>query len=681
MMNPMRIALCTGLVGLALAAEAQETESSKHVNPIKGVGIVVKSNTHRGFQFALNGNAAWPSGEGVDNSLVFQPNLNVDYHFGSGFTMGLEGGYTPAEPSFVMSDYIAPFADLGIVDVFVIQSNVRSTSVFANAGYSFTLGRNREISSSTSSWNVRLGAGAIYNMLPDQEVRGTFNGSLYSIVDYVSITGTVSSTQFALKPSIQFNYWFNPWFGLNLNAQYQAALSSKDFSYTYKDVSNIDFSRPIDVVNFELYNAPTITETTSGITNVFSFGGGLVFRLQSRTKMNNSLDRSTNPTGLETGGFSGGAPTDHAINEQGLPGTKTSTNKKTQPPKESKKLVFGNERSLNPNGQNCGYPGPVKNIKTMPTGRSLYPKGQAIVMNASLDKDGRITGRSLNPKGQADGDPFPLNTYVSRFNRGSEVIVEIDETTNRKVEGELGWKGATIKGAAVVQAPGEPSNVEAEVAGEKVKSKDPLKKNEYVGHVSLIKREINPELGGSDTSTFYLEPLDGFPAENTPISVYTLEELEISGTGSIPEAEVPITYSLYQVDGRIIAVPFVLFDIEEMPSDLNIRKKKFKYKYLKMEYEPLKEMDNPDVHLRLIAKEDTEMEYPTRLNDQNITVKMTLSETQTTYSTVGSSEFIWCGVSTGCGAVFAVQVPAGTNCASVNNFFNKVCDGMLAMQE
>jgi|LakMenE18May11ns_1017448.scaffolds.fasta_scaffold9662211_2 hypothetical protein len=58
---------------------------------------------------------------------------------------------------------------------------------------------------------------------------------------------------------------------------------------------------------------------------------------------------------------------------------------------------------------------------------------------------------------------------------------------------------------------------------------------------------------------------------------------------------------------------------------------------------------------------------------------MTLSASQTTFPN-GNSTDIWCGVSTNCGAVFAVQVSAGTNCGSVNSFFNRVCDGLLKNQ-
>jgi hypothetical protein len=66
---------------------------------------------------------------------------------------------------------------------------------------------------------------------------------------------------------------------LNATAQYQVNVGSKEYSYSYKDLSNVDFTKPIDIINQQLYAAPTITQTTKGITSSFSIGAGFVFAL------------------------------------------------------------------------------------------------------------------------------------------------------------------------------------------------------------------------------------------------------------------------------------------------------------------------------------------------------------------------------------------------------------------
>lgn len=116
----------------------------------------------------------------------------------------------------------------------------------------------------------------------------------------------------AFKLKVEYVYMINDWIGLNATIQYQANLGANEYSYSYKDLSNVDFTKPFDIVNQQLYTAPTITQSTKGITNSFSLGGGLVLAFK-RNKGDyrhgkgvidikyDAIGRNTKPNGQDDG--------------------------------------------------------------------------------------------------------------------------------------------------------------------------------------------------------------------------------------------------------------------------------------------------------------------------------------------------------------------------------------------
>jgi hypothetical protein len=227
------------------------------------------------FEFYLNGNTTFPSGTNVTNSARFNPSLGMDYIFENNIMLGLEGSYLIANPSLDFDTYAAP---LGNNAAFPQNNNssYKSTSLFINGGYSLKLKRAEKLRH--EALNFVLGGGVVFNSYPEQSISGSFNGTTYSIFSNTPPNG-YSKTTFALKPKIVFVYMINDWFGFNVNAQYQANFGSKDYAYSYKDLTNVDFTKPIDIINQQLYAAPTITQTTKGITSIFSIGAGFVFAL------------------------------------------------------------------------------------------------------------------------------------------------------------------------------------------------------------------------------------------------------------------------------------------------------------------------------------------------------------------------------------------------------------------
>lgn len=204
----------------------------------------------------------------------------------------------------------------------------------------------------------------------------------------------------------------------------------------------------------------------------------------------------------------------------------------------------------------------------------------------------------------------------------------------------------------------------------KEKPKDTTRR---LGHITLMKREVNTNLSPLDSVNF-IEPMNVMPDQNKPITIYSISSLNISSGNKMNEKELPVAYFFYNMDGKIIAVPYLIFDLPKEPSDINLRKKKFHYKQLPVEIVTMSPM--PEIRM---ANSQPQFSYQTLIDNKLISISMTLSASQTTFPN-GNSTDIWCGVSTNCGAVFAVQVSAGTNCGSVNSFFNRVCDGLLKNQ-
>jgi hypothetical protein len=119
-----------------------------------------------------------------------------------------------------------------------------------------------------------------------------------------------------------------------------------------------------------------------------------------------------------------------------------------------------------------------------------------------------------------------------------------------------------------------------------------------------MKREVNPNLSPLDTVNF-IEPMNVMPDQNKPITIYSISSLNISSGNKMNEKELPVAYFFYNMDGKIIAVPYLIFDLPKEPSDINLRKKKFHYKQLPVEIvtmSPMPEIRMPIANPSLAIK-------------------------------------------------------------------------------
>lgn len=566
---------------LALAVPVTNTYAQDDVNragPIKGT--VVNSVPHKPhlFEFALNGNAAAPMGTGIKQSLRFNPCLKLDYFITNHFLLGLEGNYLSVKPDFDVATYTAPFAAEGFASISSDKTKFTSFSALLNVSYKIQLMKAKEKANCTNP-NLRLswGTGIAFNSSPNQLVTQKFNGVTDTIAIYKAPDG-YSKMSLVIQPAATFSYWFTPVFGVNVNVQYQAQLGSKNFTYSYKDLSNVNFNGPLDVTQFQLKNAPIVTQATQGPKGFFSFGAGIV-------------------------------------------------------------ISFGGQRLASDSTKKRK----VKDVKVDPT--TMRP----------------TTG-------------FNMGTPAGQSNKEKPA-----DTTRHVKTGHV----SLIKQRVNAHA-GEGDNMEdIEDAGQSNKEKpaDTVKhKKEYVGHITLIKREMGPG-AQHPGKTEYLEPLTGLPATGKPITVYTISDIQLSGEGGDPGDGLPIAYSFYYSGGKTIAVPFPIFDLPAAPNDLSLARKKFRYKQLPVEIVRMSEMP----YLERTAggqpgREQYNFSYQAMLNGKPVNVSMALTATDAAMSGNPVPNEYWCGVSTNCGVVFAVQVTNGTPCASVNSFFNRVCNSLLKNQ-
>jgi hypothetical protein len=271
--------------------------------------------------------------------------------------------------------------------------------------------------------------------------------------------------------------------------------------------------------------------------------------------------------------------TDMAINEKGLPGTKTSTNKKEN------------------------------------AARTTAPAGS----NESMD----ATDMAINEKG----------------------LPGTKTSTNKK------------QNAARTTAP---------VSTDK----------NYVGHVSLIKREINPESGGQPNMETFT-PTNKLPGKNQKIIFYEIKTISMPGYGNTQSGNMAVAYQFFTANGKTYAVPSLLFDLPNPPSDIQFQVAEFSSSASRMAKPTSSGSEisfNP-------STQQCDLSYQASVGGKTAMVQMSLTEIETTMSNNPTQSSYWCGVSTKCGAVFAVLVTNGTPCGSVNGFFNKVCDGLKASQE
>ena len=254
------------------------------------------------LEFYLNGNAAIPAGDNVSHSTKFSPNLGINYIFGNSILMGLEGSFLSAKSNLDFDAYSSAFTNNPGVNINNNINDYKSSSLFINVGYSLKLKHAEKLRH--EALNFVLGSGVVFNSYPNQSITSSFNGKDYTILSTIPPEG-YSKINFAIKPKLEFIYMINDWLGFNINAQYQANLGTKEYTYFYKDLSNVDFTKPIDIVNQQLFTAPRVTQSTQGLTNSFSFGAGLLIKMWLSKKgyeyYKNMSDRTIKPNGQDDG--------------------------------------------------------------------------------------------------------------------------------------------------------------------------------------------------------------------------------------------------------------------------------------------------------------------------------------------------------------------------------------------
>jgi hypothetical protein len=75
----------------------------------------------------------------------------------------------------------------------------------------------------------------------------------------------------------------------------------------------------------------------------------------------------------------------------------------------------------------------------------------------------------------------------------------------------------------------------------KEKPKDTTRR---LGHITLMKREVNPNLSPLDSVNF-IEPKNVMPDQNKPITIYSISSLNISSGNKMNEKELPVAYFFY----------------------------------------------------------------------------------------------------------------------------------------
>lgn len=276
-------------------------------NSMQRVGpnaVVIKGGIKhpRILEFYLNGNAAIPSGDNVSNSTKFNPSLGVNYFIGSNVLLGLEGSFLSAKPKLDFDTFSTAFTSNPSINVNNNNNDFKSTSLFFNVGYSLKLKHAEKLRH--QALNFILGNGVVFNSYPNQSITGSFNGKDYTILSNMPPDG-YHKTNFAVKPKLEFVYMISDWLGFNVTAQYQINLGTKEYTNFYKDLSNVDFTKPQDIVNQQLFTAPKVIQSTQGLTSNFSIGAGLLVKIWLSKKgyeyYKNVSDRTIKTNGQDDG--------------------------------------------------------------------------------------------------------------------------------------------------------------------------------------------------------------------------------------------------------------------------------------------------------------------------------------------------------------------------------------------
>ena len=592
---------------LTLAFISLDSSKTKAQDVGPTKGPVIKGGRPHMVEFIINGNGAMPNGSGIQSSLKFNPAININFYLSKNLFIGLDGSYLTANPTFNMDDYAAPFANKGFASISKDKTKFSSTSFLLTGGYAFRAKAAADRAKAKELY-LRLGAGVSLNTFPSQTITQNFNGTTDVIARYQTPTG-FSKINLIIKPAVQFNFWITPNFGLSLNAQYQMYLGNKDFSYTYKDLNGINFNAvpPIPTDVLNInINNAPIITETVSGITGHLSFGGGIVFALKTRTKSNQTNERIPKTRTKS----------NQTNER-IPKTRTKSNQTNERISGGARMSGFNIGGYTSEKDSINISSQDHAINTQGTGGGTGggpKKGKVKKPSKKItfgDGDG---DRTTKPNGQDDGNPFP---------------------------------------------PKNPNNKE--------KPKDTTRR---LGHITLMKREVNPNLSPLD-SVHFMEPMNVMPDQNKPITIYSISSLNISSGEKINEIELPVAYFFYNMDGKIIAVPYLIFDLPKDPSNINLRKKKFHYKQLPVEIVTMTAM--PEI--RTLGGQ-TQLQYQTLVDNELTFISMTLSASQTTFPSNNSTD-IWCGVSTNCGAVFAVQVSAGTNCGSVNSFFNRVCDGLL----
>ncbi|MEI7509067.1 MAG: hypothetical protein WCJ62_06340 [Flavobacterium sp.] len=228
--------------------------------------------------------------------------MGINYFVGRNVLLGLEGSFLSAKPKLDLDTYSSAFSSNPSISVNNSNNDFKNTSLFFNFGYSLKL-KHAEILRH-QALNFILGSGVVFNSYPNQSITGSFNGKDYAILSNMPPDG-YNKTNFAVKPKLEFVYMISNWLGFNVTAQYQINLGTKEYTYTYKDLSNVDFTKPIDIVNQQLFIAPKVTQSTQGLTSNFSVGAGLLIKMWLSKKgyeyYKNMSDRSPKPNSPDDG--------------------------------------------------------------------------------------------------------------------------------------------------------------------------------------------------------------------------------------------------------------------------------------------------------------------------------------------------------------------------------------------
>ena len=90
------------------------------------------------------------------------------------------------------------------------------------------------------------------------------------------------------QPGVSVDYYLTDRINVFISGKYVGQPRSDEFSYSYKDISKVDFNRTEKEVQTQIDQAPALTSYTSGVRKIASVGAGVSISFGGKTKKLNS---------------------------------------------------------------------------------------------------------------------------------------------------------------------------------------------------------------------------------------------------------------------------------------------------------------------------------------------------------------------------------------------------------